>query len=109
MSSYQIGYQGPRVNANFAVTLADNGKGGDRKTWLKAAPQVGTPDSLIIIYIGTNGKPVYLATLDSSGEYVHWADDADALEQAADEYSGGAIAALAGRIASLLVGAGILR
>ena len=73
-SRYQTGFNGPTVDARFAIVLGDNKESGDRTQYLMAAPSINGP-GYAIIYLTGNGDPTYLLTLDANGDTYHQNDE----------------------------------
>lgn len=71
-----------RVDRRFERTLAIGGGTGDAALYLMAAPEIGSTRPSAIIYLATNGDPVYVGALGSDG-WHHLA------EESTDEEDGG--------------------
>lgn len=55
------------VDRRFECKLAGPEGEGDQATWLYAAPEVGAKNPSAIIYMATNGDPVYVGALGADG------------------------------------------
>lgn len=61
------------VDRRFERKLAGPEGEGDNATWLYAAPEVGAMDPSAIIYMATNGDPVYIGALGDT--WLHLSEE----------------------------------